>query len=495
MTVKVTLLNDTRTEDLETVLISLEEPTNGAGLGLVTSATVAIADDDGPSSEDRSFRISEDYIRGRVRSLALQPDGRILVAGDLSRVGSHRRAGIARLEADGTLDDAFNPVPQQDIERVGRVDSVHVRNSEILFSGEVGPGSWPDSEGMMVTSWSGAVLRSASPLSLDSDSFWMGGAIPYRTNQWIVFGTFSSGAMPSGLARLNDDLTVDPDFRPPTLGAGTTIATAVESDGRLLVARTGPKLYRVASDGSSAEVVSLPLAVQRVWGLTSLQDGRFLAWGSFRTNTEGPWQPLIRCFPDGRLDPSFHPELELFTPTNSAAPMVASQLTLDRDGRILMVLHGSPVGHLGRPQDYLIRLLPDGAFDRSFEPVTFSLEGTDNSPVYSLILQPDGAILVGGEFNRVNGLRRSPLVRLKGTGVASGRIPAVRSISRSPTGVWDLRVSAAPAQTFTVERSTDLQHWHRVATNRFGFIQSIWQDGPTDSGDRSLFYRVVQNEN
>lgn len=44
-----------------------------------------------------------------VRSVAVQPDGRVLIAGDFTHVHGVYRPGLARLEADGWLDPTFNP--------------------------------------------------------------------------------------------------------------------------------------------------------------------------------------------------------------------------------------------------------------------------------------------------------------------------------------------------------------------------------------------------
>src|SRR5260370_37251413 len=45
----------------------------------------------------------------RVDSLAVQPDGKILVGGIFNTLGGQSRVGIGRLNADGTLDTSFNP--------------------------------------------------------------------------------------------------------------------------------------------------------------------------------------------------------------------------------------------------------------------------------------------------------------------------------------------------------------------------------------------------
>src|SRR5260370_18131187 len=44
-----------------------------------------------------------------VGSLAVQADGKILVAGRFTTLGGQSRTNIGRLNADGTLDTSFNP--------------------------------------------------------------------------------------------------------------------------------------------------------------------------------------------------------------------------------------------------------------------------------------------------------------------------------------------------------------------------------------------------
>lgn len=46
---------------------------------------------------------------GDVAALDLQPDGRIVLAGSFTQVQGVPRAGVARLNADGSLDPAFDP--------------------------------------------------------------------------------------------------------------------------------------------------------------------------------------------------------------------------------------------------------------------------------------------------------------------------------------------------------------------------------------------------
>ena len=51
----------------------------------------------------------------------------------------------------------------------------------------------------------------------------------------------------------------------------------------------------------------------------------------------------------------------------------------------------------GVTRNRIARLNPDGTLDTAFNP-------NANAPVYSIALQPDGKILVGGDFNGANSI-------------------------------------------------------------------------------------------
>lgn len=57
------------------------------------------------------------------------------------------------------------------------------------------------------------------------------------------------------------------------------------------------------------------------------------------------------------------------------------------------------------------RLLPDGSVDSSFNPGAGA-----NSNVFAVAVQPDGRVVIGGEFTRINNTNRLRLARLNGDG-------------------------------------------------------------------------------
>jgi hypothetical protein len=44
-----------------------------------------------------------------VLALVIQPDGKILIGGEFTRIGEEVRHGIARLNPDGSVDTTFDP--------------------------------------------------------------------------------------------------------------------------------------------------------------------------------------------------------------------------------------------------------------------------------------------------------------------------------------------------------------------------------------------------
>jgi len=64
---------------------------------------------------DSQAYFSESPANVAILDLALQTDGKVLVAGQFDKIGGKTRQGIARLHADGTLDEAFADVGVNDL--------------------------------------------------------------------------------------------------------------------------------------------------------------------------------------------------------------------------------------------------------------------------------------------------------------------------------------------------------------------------------------------
>src|SRR5438045_6720999 len=98
---------------------------------------------------------------------------------------------------------------------------------------------------------------------------------------------------------------------------------------------------------------------------------------------------------DGSLDGSFQNGLAGVEHRGHCCASVAS-VALQRDGKVLVGGHFTTVN--GESRTNLARLNPEGTLDIGFQT---GLSGT-NDGVYTVVVQNDGKLLVGGAFGVVD---------------------------------------------------------------------------------------------
>jgi uncharacterized delta-60 repeat protein len=97
-----------------------------------------------------------------------------------------------------------------------------------------------------------------------------------------------------------------------------------------------------------------------------------------------------------------------FDPSPGANNTVTS-VALQTDGKIVV---GGGFGQLhGQTQNQIGRLKSDGSLD-----TTFNVGTGPNSTIYTILIQPDGKILVGGGFSSFSGIGQNGIVRLNTNG-------------------------------------------------------------------------------
>lgn len=198
--------------------------------GLARSGLARLLVDGTP---DPSF--ADPAIAGGVRALALQPDGRVLAAGNFATVGapSVQRRGLARFNADGTLDLGF---ADPNLDGNGRALALLPDGRVLLggFYGAIGANATPyaglarlKADGTLDASFADPGLGAAFGLAVQPDG------------KILAIGPFTAvGAgrqAARGLARINPDGTIDTGFRDPDIN-GTANAVLLQSDGKILVA-------------------------------------------------------------------------------------------------------------------------------------------------------------------------------------------------------------------------------------------------------------------
>ena len=329
-----------------------------------------------------------DYIP--VDSLAVQTDGKVLVGGSFKELLTETDLipchGFARLLPDGSPDSTFTP------ECNGRLSSIVVQaDGKILVGG---------------------------------------------------YFTLLCGQPCPGLGRLNPNGTLDASFSPAT--NGSVWAMLVQGDGKILVSgafatlggQANVRIGRLHADGSLDTTFALTAEPEGAYypKLALQTDGKILAGG----------YGLKRLHSNGTPDTTFA-ETDITINTGVSYPGAGwiDSLVVQADGKIVV---GGYFSHLnGSPRRSIGRLNPNGSLDLTFDPnVSGEFEGGIGI-VRSLLVQPDGKIVVGGEFQSLGDLPRRNLGRLNpdgsidqnfdpGASYSYGQRSQVRCIALQPDG-------------------------------------------------------------
>jgi uncharacterized delta-60 repeat protein len=163
-----------------------------------------------------------------------------------------------------------------------------------------------------------------------------------------------------------------------------------------------------------------------VWIIALQPDGKILIGGGFTSYNGTPRNRIARLHADGSLDEEFDPGMG----TNGSVLAI----NLQPDGKIL--IGGSFTSCNGIARNRIARLNANGSLDTGFNPGIGA-----NDDVYGMALQPDGKILISGFFTSYNGTLRNRIARLNadgsldtGFGLGSGANESVRAIALDPDG-------------------------------------------------------------
>ncbi len=353
-------------------------------------------------------------LNGSCRTIAVQPDGKILVAGDFGIVNGVERARIARLNTDGSLDLSFDP---------GYGANAGVKCMAVQPDGKILVGG-------LFTYFNGLYCNHLVRLNADGsldEGFDTGNgfdgnvlALALEPDGGIVVGGdffHLNDEIGRGLVRLNTDGTHDTTFD----GGDIPIvyALARRPDGRIIVGGTfsfvggvdRKGIAAVLPDGS-VDMSFAPLGWNScaVFTLALQPDGKVLVGGLIPGG-------IARMEMNGELDPFFGSGVTGF---GGWDPWVYA-LALQADGRILAA--GRFSSYNGSACNGMARLTTDGLLDESF----FIGEGF-NGDVFAIALQADGKPLVGGFFDSVDGTPRSRIARLQSE-VINTAIPSLDQVS------------------------------------------------------------------
>ena len=334
-----------------------------------------------------------------VSAVVVQSDGKVLIGGSFSTVDGTNRNNIARLNSDGTLDGSFNPGTGVTGDGYPSVNSLAVRPDGRVFIG----------------------------------------------------GDFTAvnGTNRNRIARLNAEGGLDSSFNPGTGVNNSVGALAVQPDGKVLIGGDfttvkdldRSRIARLNADGSGDSDFDAGTTICCGNPIALQPDGKVLVGGS-----------IARLNPNGSLESSFHPDLLFGVITSPYDSAGASAIAVQPDGKVLIGGDFTSVNGVVRP--HVARLYGDSQLPVSFAAwaAGFSLSGA----AAAAGADPDSDGMPNGAEYILGGNPTAPDTSGRPT-VTSGGGNMVITFPRDDT-------SETPDVTLTVETGTDLVTWPVIFT-------------------------------
>ena len=358
---------------------------------------------------------------------AIQPlaNGSFVIGGLFTTYNAISRSGLALIGSNGTVDPTFNPGVTANVSVLAlALDSA----GALVVGGDfTALGGLPRNRLGRVNAVTGAVDGTLNPATEFVASVFAvatqpgtGGKILVLSNATRVGGT----AIPSGLFRLNADLTLDTSYNlgnagilfNGAIGPGSSVRLLVAPDGKAYVAASmtsyngtaRANFARINVDGTLDTSFAVGTGFSSLpYGMALAPGGQLLVIGGFNTYNGVTVNGLVRLNSDGSRDTGLA--------ALAANPFLANLalVTPAPGGKIYL---GGNFTSISAPtatvRNRLARLNADGTLDPSFDPA-----GGPNGEVRVINVLDDGRLLIGGFFGFVNGVARAGVARLSSAGV------------------------------------------------------------------------------
>ncbi|HEV2840292.1 MAG TPA: delta-60 repeat domain-containing protein [Chthoniobacterales bacterium] len=387
-----------------------------------------------------------------VLATAIQPDGKILIGGSFSSVLGVPRNNIARLNTDGTVDTAFDPNATD--EAFPAVLSIAVQpDGKILVGGSFGTIGGQMRRSIARLDATTGLADSFDPnASVDAD---VAGIAVQADGKILVGGFFTNmgGQERSYIARLDRTTGLADSFDPNA--SDNIFSIAVQADGKILAGgfftsiggATRHRMARLDANTGLADSfdpnVSCtecgpPPARPAVVSIALQADGKIVTGGLFESIGGQARHSIARLDATTGLADSFDPN------ANEAVYSIAIQA----DGQVFAGGLFSGVNSIGgETRNHLARLDATTGLADSFDP-------NANDSVFSIAVQADGKVLAGGLVTNIGGQPRALFARL------SNGTAALQDLAVTQGAItWTHGGSSPQLTRVTFESSPDKVHY------------------------------------
>ena len=356
-------------------------------------------------------------------SMAIQPDGRIVMAGR-SNNGSVFDFAVARYNINGTLDTTFHGTGKATtpIGGGGTAFAVAVQaDGRIVAAGRTNNGTNADfavirynTDGSLDFTFNGTG-KVTTPIGSGDD---IGDSVAIQADGRIVLAGYSFNGVDQDIAlvRYNTDGTLDTTFNGTgkvTTPIGTihdqAFAVAIQTDGRIVVSGQSADPVQGSQfavvryntngtldttfNGTGAVVTPVGSHESVAWTVAIQSDGRIVAGGLSNNGTDFDLA-LARYNTNGTLDTTFNGSGILISPFGSGDDQAWS-VKVQTDGRILA---GGFSSNASGPDFALARFNSDGTPDTTFNGTgkVVTPIGSGDDTARAVGIEPDGRIVLAG---------------------------------------------------------------------------------------------------
>jgi uncharacterized delta-60 repeat protein len=344
---------------------------------------------------DQTFTADLGFVPGNVSLVKRQPDGKILIAGYFARVNNFPTFGFARLNQDGTTDTGFSFSDQITNTFQGfdfPASIAFQADGRILIGGNFRFNGL-DNYGVFRLNQNGSIDASFTPQRFTfppSSMFAHVWALAVQADGKILVGGGFQNYGNSGrdkLVRLNTDGSVDTTYAATSTGISKML---IQPGGKIVVSGTITENGvtktnpRLNTDGTIDPTFNMPTDVGSLYAVAP--DGRLATSGWF------PWfnysvNHVFRLNADGSRDTSFS------TPRSFDG---VSDITFQNDGQILVSRNY-----------YIVRY--DGT--ENVREIFRQSTGGGGTNIRTMLVTPDNKLVVGGVFGNLAGARRTGIAR------------------------------------------------------------------------------------
>ncbi|WP_230392535.1 T9SS sorting signal type C domain-containing protein [Flavobacterium sp. LC2016-01] len=362
-------------------------------------------------SIDTSFFMGSGFNSGAVLALKIDSFGNIMVGGSFS--GNYNGSIVNRvclLDGSGLLkndiDFGSGPATASVLALEADVEGAwYIGGSFLVFDGlNQGRLAKINADGEYDTGYL------ASGIGPDNSVYKI---LALENGKSMALGNFKkfNGNTVSRIAKLLEDGSSDPDFNIGQTGASNLVKTAVlQSDKKIILGGNFTKynetainrIARILPNGA----IDLSFNVtsgcnSQVYAVVIQPDEKIIVTGGFTKYNDINVGRIVRLMPNGSIDASFN--------CGIGADAIIEAVLLQPDGKILVAGRFTTFDRV--PFADLVRLNEDGSIDPSF-----SIGTGFNKNIYTVALQSDQKIIVGGSFLSFNGVAQKRLLRLNPNG-------------------------------------------------------------------------------